>query len=48
MDAQCMLYTVQLMVPIENCGTYTFTFTVEDIAQCEGLSYILDSIEWTV
>lgn len=47
-DTKCLLYTMQVIVPIENCGTYTFTITVEDLTQCERLTDILDSVEWTV
>lgn len=47
-DTKCLYYTLQLIVPIENCGTYTFTLTAEDIGECERLAYILDSIKWMV
>lgn len=47
-DTKCLLYTMQVIVPIENCGTYTFTITVEDLTQCERLTDILNSVEWTV
>lgn len=47
-DAQVLLYTFQLIVPIENCGTYNFTLTTEDLEACERLLTILASVEWTV
>lgn len=47
-DTQYLLYTMQVIVPIETCGTYTFTITAEDLTQCERLTDILNSVEWTV
>lgn len=47
-DIQCLNYTLQMIVPIENCSTYTFTITAEDLLECERLIAILKSIEWLV